>query len=172
MSRNYYGKYNLGNNEYMYCIKCKNHKVCDGLLPDKWYETRGKYVCIQCEKNFGNLNKKNNYGVLEFKNNITCLQCNNKSDGIKYPFCDQSYEHYLCIQCFDNIWYSCNKIPEPIFPYDEEIEDEYYKNPNNVKWNKYPLIYAYNKQINLWKNLKDEIFEKNEPFKKCPICKV
>ena len=43
--------------KYYYSIKCKNNKVCNGLLPDRWFEVRGKYLCISCERDFGNLNK-------------------------------------------------------------------------------------------------------------------
>ena len=166
-----YEKLNLVNNEeYYMCVKCKNHKVCNGLLPDRWFEIRGKYLCIPCERTFGRLlNKKNlGNGELKFCKNISCLQCKEKEDGVTYPNCD----HYLCLQCFDNNWYCYNKIPEPQFPYSEEIEDRYIDNPKNKCWENYPLIYAYERQLELIEKLKDELFEKYQPFRKCPICNV
>ena len=38
------------NDEYCYRLKCKYYNICKGLIPDKWYETRGKYFCIDCDK--------------------------------------------------------------------------------------------------------------------------
>ena len=173
-----YEKENLVNNEeYYMCVKCKNHKVCNGLLPDRWFEVRGRYLCIPCERTFGKLlNKNEGSGELKFSDNILCLQCNCKGEGVKYPKC----EHYLCLQCFDNIWYCYDKIPNPQFPYNEEIEDRYHDDNlhnmnndmnNNKKWKKYPLVKVYEKQIILIDRLKDKLFRKYEPLQKCNICK-
>jgi hypothetical protein len=174
MSRNLkYEKDNLINNEeYYYCIKCKNHKVCNGLLPDRWYKYRDRYLCIPCEKMFGKLlNPENkNNGELVFVNNITCLQCNSQSDGVKYPKCEKEKEHYLCLQCFDNNWYAYNNIPEPQYPYSEEIYEEYYQDPEDEKWKNYPLMDVYYQQMTLWHKLKNEILDKYEPLRKCPVC--
>ena len=176
--KNVSGHLSLNNEEYHMCVKCKNHKVCNGLLPDRWFEVRGKYLCIPCERTFGKLlkvqspetflNKNHGNGELKFSENIHCLQCKEKGEGVTYPNC----EHYLCLQCFDNNWYCYNKIPEPKFPYSKEIEDRYIDNPTNKCWEKYPLIYAYERQLELIEKLKDELFEKYQPFRKCPICNV
>lgn len=55
MSTIKYSKPNIDKEEYYYHIKCKYHKICNGFLPDKWYEIRGRFFCIQCEKIFGKL---------------------------------------------------------------------------------------------------------------------
>ena len=82
--------------EYCYKIKCKNYKLCNGFIPDKWYEIRGKNVCIECEKNFSKkINKDNNgNGELKFVDNITCTQCNNVGEGVVYPDCKGSIVSY------------------------------------------------------------------------------
>ena len=36
--------------EYDYRIKCKNNKNCNGFLPDRWFEVRGRYLCVHCER--------------------------------------------------------------------------------------------------------------------------
>ena len=173
MSRNYvYEHSNLvKNEEYHYRVPCKNHKVCNGLLPDKWLEVRGRYLCFPCEKTFGKLNDNPGRGILKFSDNILCLQCNNKADGVTYPRCEPHCEHYLCLQCFDNNWYSYHKIHEPDFPYNKEIRDEYYDEIDDKKWDNYALIAPYHKQIKLWIQLRNELFEKYKPFRICPICK-
>jgi len=205
----------VNNHEYSYQIKCKNHKVCNGLLPDKWFEVRGKYVCIPCEKNFSkkfNLNFNGN-GELKFADNITCSQCNNQGEGVIYPDCklsmkcskystdhyessmdycetsmndyetsmdycetsieyyEENCEHYLCLQCFDNNWYAYNNIHEPQYPYSEEIYEEYYQDPEDEKWKNYPLMDVYYQQMTLWHKLKNEILDKYEPLRKCPVCR-
>jgi hypothetical protein len=160
------------NEEYYMCIKCKNHKVCNNLLPDRWFNYKGRYLCIPCERTFGKLlNTNRGTGELKFSDNVVCLQCNSKGEGVTYPRCD----HYLCLQCFDNIWYSYRKIPNPKFPYNEEIEDKYYDdimNDNNYKkWENYPLIKLYEKQKDLIERLREELFRKYEPLQECHICK-
>ena len=206
----------INNPEYSYQIKCKNHKVCNGILPDKWYEVRGKNVCIECEKNFSKkFNPDNNgNGELKFVENITCLQCNNVGEGVVYPDCklsmkcskystdhyetsmdycetsmndyetsmdycetsmehyEEKCEHYLCLQCFDNNWYTYDKIPEPEYPYSDEIYEEYYQDPENEKWKGYPLLDVYYQQMTLWHKLKNEILDKYEHLRKCPVCHV
>jgi|688.fasta_scaffold2301337_1 hypothetical protein len=46
---------NMSGEEYYYNIKCKNYKTCNGLLPDRWFEVRGRYLCLSCERIFRNL---------------------------------------------------------------------------------------------------------------------
>ena len=219
MSRysNYENSNFVNNPEYSYQIKCKNHKICNGLLPDKWIEVRGKYVCIPCEKNFSKKFNPNNNGngELKFADNITCLQCNNQGEGVAYPDCKVSLnctkystdhyetsmdycetsmndyetsmdyyessmdycetyidkcEHYLCLQCFDNNWYAYNNIPEPLYPYSDEIYEEYYQDHEDEKWKGYPLIDVYYQQMTLWHKLKNEILDRYEPLRKCSVC--
>ena len=55
MSTIKYSKPNIDKEEYDYHIKCKYHKICNGFLPDRWYEIRGRFFCIPCEKIFGKL---------------------------------------------------------------------------------------------------------------------
>ena len=56
------------NDEYCYHLKCKNYNDCTGLIPDKWYETRGKYFCINCDKINRNL-YLNSHSKYSLKNN-------------------------------------------------------------------------------------------------------
>lgn len=177
MQRDYaYEKANFVNNEeYYYCIKCKNHKVCNYMLPDRWYDVRGKYVCIPCEQKFSKIFNPNNNsnGELTFSDNVLCLQCNNMGEGVGYPDCDLTlnHQHYLCLHCFDNNWYSYNKIPEPIFPYNDNIKEEYFDNPANDKWKNYPLINIYEKQLELIAKMSNEIFNRYVHLRTCPVCK-
>ena len=156
------------NEQYYYNIECKNHKVCNGLLPDRWLDKCGRFLCIPCETTFGKLSQNNSNGILKFAENIRCLQCNKYEKVVSYPSCGQ---HYLCLDCFDYNWYSHIKLPSIMFPYNKEIENEYRNNPYDEKWNNYCLIQDYNKQVDSWVNLKQEIIKKCIPLRKCPICK-
>ena len=154
--------------QYHYNIICKNHKVCNGLLPDRWVDKRGRYLCIPCETTFGKISQNKSDGILKFADNIVCLQCSKFGKAVSYPSCG---EHYLCLDCFDNNWYSHIKFPFIKFPYNKDIENEYHSNPYDEKWNNYCLIQVYNKQIDLWVILKQEIINKCIQLRKCPICK-
>ncbi len=178
MPRDYeYEKANFVNNEeYYYCVKCKNNKVCNNLLPDRWYDVRGKYVCIPCEQKFGKMLNPNNNGngQLTFADNVHCLQCNKNGEGVGYPDCDltlSNNQHFLCLHCFDNNWYSFKNIPDPIFPYNDDIKEEYLDNPEDDKWNNYPLIDVYVEQLKLNEKMSNKIFNKYVHLRTCPKCK-
>ena len=52
----------------------------------------------------------------------------------------------ICIECFKRCYYG-DFSNEPTFPY-PEIEDEYYDDMNNIKWElNYPLIKEYNENV-------------------------
>jgi len=73
------------NEQYYLNIKCKNHEVCNGLLPDKWFNKRGRYLCIPCETTFGKMSNNKSDGILKFADNIVCLQCNKFGKVASYP---------------------------------------------------------------------------------------
>jgi hypothetical protein len=95
-------------------------------------------------------------------------------EGVGYPECDltQSHnQHYLCLHCFDNNWYSFKNIPDPIFPYNDKIKEEYLDNPEDEKWNDYPLIDVYVEQLILNEKMSNKIFNKYVHLRTCPKCK-
>ena len=75
----------------------------------------------------------------------------------------------MCIDCFKRCYYGYGDTKnEPPFPYPKHIEDEYWDNQENQKWeNDYPLIQIYNEEWNKWENKKHKN-EKN--LQKCPLC--
>jgi hypothetical protein len=144
-------------------IKCKNYILCDAILPNWWFSCKGNYLCTNCHMMFGTW-KSGNYnhigkGILEKIKNKKCPIYLEFKDGVLLPRCN----HSLCIICFKRCYYG---EEEPQFPY-PNIEDEYYDDENNNKWNtNYPLIKEYLKNLDKWKRWDEE---KN--LMKCPLCR-
>ena len=163
-------------------IKCHNYILCNNTLPFT-YNIYNNKLCYYCDNNFGK--KINGKGYLNFKDNINCPICLEIKLGVDQPYCN----HYICIDCTKSLkfynygrYFDKNGIEvfPPIFPYDDNIEEEYNNNPNSSKWIKYDLI-------KLW-IIENEIFYKkydpNHPeyigydyysdknyLKYCPICR-
>lgn len=78
-------------------------------------------------------------------------------------------EHSVCIECFKRCYYG-SKENEPEFPY-PEIEEEYDDDPENPKWNNYPLIQIYNEEYDIWLDEKEEKYLNEENLRKCPLCR-
>jgi hypothetical protein len=114
------------------------------------------------------------YKTLEIKNNTDCPIClEENQECVKFLNCS----HFICIKCYKIQVYpeKFERIDEPVFPYDSDIEDEYYEDQENPKWKlEYPLIDEYNEEWNKW----DDKWTKKENeicgqqySKKCPICR-
>lgn len=144
--------------------KCKNYILCNGTLPSWWWECKRNYICINCDIMFG----KCELPIFEEKECPVCLEITN---GIELPHC----KHIVCLRCFKRMFYSEGAIldmEEPIFPYDETIYDEFVEDENNPKWFlEYPLIKEYEKQWKIYCDKQDELEEKEEFLKKCPLCR-
>lgn len=150
-------------------IKCKNYEICNELLPDWWFECKGSYLCTNCHNLFGSwghgVNKHEGKGILEFKDNIECPICFEVQKCVSQPRCN----HMVCITCFKRCHYG-DYSDRPKFPYDSDIEDEYYDDQDNSKWDiYYPLIKIYNEEYNKW----DIEFEEREEeyLQLCPMCR-
>ena len=152
-------------------IKCKNYIICNSLLPKWWFNSKGNYLCGNCNMMFGTW-KSEEYeqfgkGILEISSNLKCPICLEIKDAISQPRCN----HSLCISCFKRCYYGDENLEdEPIFPY-PEIENEYYNDINNIKWENYPLIKMYNEEWYKWNDVKRENYEQEEYLRRCPICR-
>ena len=149
-------------------IKCKNYIICENVLPKWWFECKESYLCTDCHMNFGTWGKDHKgKGTLEIYDNIECPICLDEKLGISQPNCN----HTLCINCFKRCYYGDEyKDTEPIFPY-PEIEDEYYEDTSNPKWDNYPLIKLYNKNCDIWEEYVEKKYEEEEHLRKCPVCR-
>jgi hypothetical protein len=164
----YYESSNIGyDNQYTEKgIKCKNYILCETILPKWWYECKGNYLCTNCHVMFGTWKSEMGKGILEITNNIECPICLETKQSISQPRCN----HSVCISCFKRCYYG-EDIQEPMFPY-PEIEDEYYDDIYNIKWNiEYPLIKIYNEELDKLEDERDEKYEKENNLRKCPICR-
>jgi hypothetical protein len=154
-------------------IKCKNYELCETVLPKWWFECKGNYLCTNCHMMFGTWKfqgqeYKTGKGVLDISDNLECPICLEVKRSISQPNC----EHTVCIKCFKRCYYGDDDAEnEPQFPY-PDIEDEYYDNTENPKWeNNYPLIKIHNEEWNKWD---DEKIQKNSNeayLQKCPLCR-
>jgi hypothetical protein len=148
-------------------IKCKNYKVCKEILPEWWWDCKGKYLCTNCDILFGTWGDKKGKGELTF-NIIECIICYETTEGVTYPNC----EHYVCISCFKRNWYGSKNIEEePKFPY-PDLEDEYYEEEELYeKLYNDPLIIKYNEEHNKWEDKNNLKYENEEYLRKCPVCR-
>lgn len=75
-------------------IKCKNYELCEAVLPNWWFDCKGKYFCIDC-LSFG-------WGKLNFKyEEQECNVCNELVNVlVEFP---TNCNHYFCCQCSRNI---------------------------------------------------------------------
>lgn len=150
-------------------IKCKNYELCNSLLPFWWFDCKECYLCTNCDIMFGTWcsgnYKHEGKGVLEMKDDIECPICLEIKRSISFPKC----EHFVCIDCFKTC-FCFDDEEQPPFPY-PDIEDEYDDDPDNPKWNNYPLIKIFNDEINRLEDIREEKYENSENLRRCPLCR-
>ena len=148
-------------------IKCKNYEICETILPQWWFECKNNYLCTNCHMMFGTWGEHTGKGVLPISDNLFCPICLENKRGISQPNCD----HTLCISCFKRCY--CGDCEnEPVFPYSDDVEDAYYADPENQKWDsEYPLIKQYNEEMNKWENDCEDKNENEDYLRKCPLCR-
>jgi hypothetical protein len=140
-------------------INCKNHELCGEVLPDWWWDCKRKYLCTNCDVQFGN--------TLETIEITECPICLEEKKGISQPNCS----HPLCIGCFKRCYYGEDKEGEPHFPY-PDIFEEYTRDQFNPKWNRdYPLITAWDEAWNMWDDARNMKYEMEENLRVCPLCR-
>lgn len=154
-------------------IKCKNYIVCESVLPKWWFDCKGCYLCTNCHMMFGTWGsgeyKHVGKGILETSNNSECPICLETKECISQPNCN----HSLCISCFKRCYYGDENIEgEPIFPYSDEIEDEYNDDTKNIKWVRdYPLIKTYEEECDKWEHERMKQYEQETNLRICSICR-
>ena len=147
-------------------IKCKNYIICEAVLPKWWFECKGNYLCTNCHMMFGTWGDNHvGKGHLEIIDNLECPICAEVKECISQPNCD----HSVCISCFKRCYYG-DEEGEPTFPY-PDIEDEYYDDTENIKWENYPLIKMYDEEWYKWDDAKNKKYNQEEYLRKCPICR-
>jgi hypothetical protein len=110
---------------------------------------------------------KGGKGILEVRHNLECPICLEMKECISQPMCN----HSICISCFKRCYYGDENLDgKPIFPY-PDIEDEYYDDSENIKWDEYPFIKIYNEEWNKWDDEKNENYKNEENLRICPICR-
>lgn len=141
-------------------IKCKNFAICGSILPEWWFECKGHYICTNCDMMFGK--------ELNFIENIECLICFENETCVSQPKCI----HTMCIKCFKRCYFGDDDAKnEPNFPYDKNIEDDYFENMNEPKYENDELIKYWNMKHNEWEDNKNEKYEDEENLHCCPICR-
>jgi len=146
-------------------VKCDNFLVC-GEVDPKWVlnlnsSIAGGITGFQCKISFGKL---------VFTDNVDCPICLEAKIGVKQINCD----HKICIDCFKRCHYGWRYIPQPVFPYSREIEDEYDNRTSNndPRWINDPLIKKYEIEWVLYESKTDETYEKEANLRICSICRM
>ena len=160
-------------------IKCKNYELCQDVLPNWWFDCKGKYLCMSCDM-LG-------FGQLEFRqSDEDCAVCaDSGKTQVKFP---ANCGHWFCVTCSRNImfWkeqryhlspvpYGCPPCPkgcinpvkgEQCYCYEyDPIQDEWkqYKPQQFKKWND-----AEQHSIELSEDTPGSVFGS----KKCPLCRA
>lgn len=139
-------------------IKCPNYSVCEHLEP-QWILWCYKGTCPICASSFGHL---------QFQENTECPVCLEIKPCVKGLKCN----HYTCIDCFKRChlppyW----NDPQPQFPYDSELEDEYDSQREDPRWRNDPLIQKYEEDLDKWEDDRNEREESESYLKLCPMCR-
>ena len=144
---------------------CSNYRFCENEL--SIYD-KCKSMCPDCDLIFGKW--KGGRGKPDIKDKIKCPICLEKKLCITQPNC----AHFVCFDCFRRCQYGDETYDEskPKFPYDEFIENEYYNDFENPKWEiKYPLIKLYTVKNNEWEDIKFVKMLEEEHLQQCPLCR-
>tara|TARA_B110001454_G_scaffold143365_1_gene133122 strand:- start:360 stop:995 length:636 start_codon:yes stop_codon:yes gene_type:complete len=152
-------------------IKCKNHEICDKLLPIWWKSCKGQWLCTNCDVMFGTWGNRTGKGSLNFYDNLECPICLEIKRSITHANC----EHTLCIKCFKRCYYGEDIWDtQPQFPY-PDIEDEYDDDDDhsiNIKWEPYrPLINEYHERSRKWDDDRLQKLREEENLRCCPLCR-
>ena len=139
-------------------VECPNFKVCEYIAP-RWVFSINKDTCLNCRLCFN--------GKLTFYDSVECPICLENKSGVKQVNCD----HTACIDCFKRCNYG-QAISQPIFPYPEDIEDEYEENHDDPKWANDPLIKKYNEEFILYEHSLDINHMKEASLRVCGICRT
>jgi hypothetical protein len=139
-------------------VKCPNYLVCGNISPQRILSSH-KGTCFNCRISFGHL---------EFFTNEECPICLDTKLCVKQSKCN----HKICVDCFKRCHFPPYwNDPQPQFPYDSELEDEYESQFDLPRWKNDPLIQKYQEDCNKWE-LERQIREKNENYlKRCSICR-
>jgi hypothetical protein len=144
--------------------KCPNYILCGIVAPQWLFDCCGD-LCTNCDILFGKW--AGGKGILETQE-VECPICLEEKLGISQPKCN----HFLCIECFKRCHYGDDDLEnEPKFPYNSDIEEEYYDDPDNPEWANNEKIVKYNNDYNKWDDQR-ELKKYNESYlRQCPLCR-
>jgi len=126
-------------------IMCKNFILCETVLPEWWFDCKGRYLCTNCHMLFGTWGTHTGRGILDVVEDVECPVCLEVKRSVLQPNC----EHTMCIDCFKRCRYGAETVG-PEFPR-PDIEDEYDDDTDNPKWeDDYPSIKKYHQEYNKW----------------------
>lgn len=147
-------------------IECPNFIVCNTILP-KHITYCHKGTCMTCAYTFGKSPEYN--GKLTFYDSVECPICLEDKPGVKQINCD----HTICIDCFKLCIYGYRSraIPEPVFPYSADIEDDYENNHADPKWKNDKLIIKYNNEWKIYQIILDMQYESEQSLRICSLCR-
>ena len=142
-------------------VPCCNAIVCGTQLP-LWFhglKHEGICICPNCDAMFG---KK-----LDVVENADCPVCLQTTVSIVMPNCT----HSVCAVCFKRRIYGSPDSPEPVFPYSDEVENEWYTDQNDINFlARYPLVIDYSRDWIRWDRQREEKYADEESLRVCPVC--
>jgi hypothetical protein len=149
-------------------VKCTNYLVCEKKCPQIVLNYHSG-VCSECNYLFGVW--KGGKGVLSYLEDLECCICFETKICVSQPNCN----HFICIDCFKMCYFNKNNSNsnnnEPIFPYPEEIKNEYFEDLTNPKWENDEKINTYLNELEEW--YKEKLVQNlsNHYLKYCALCR-
>jgi hypothetical protein len=146
---------------YEGCPPCKNYWLCQAAYDNHRGGTRAgvKKLCINCDMMFGK--------ELELVTASECPVCLEIKPSIIQPNCN----HTICCECFKRMNYGDEDLAnEPKFPYNSEIEEEYWEERpvhSDPRWELDPNIIRWRDECNAW----DDARHPSENLRVCPLCR-
>ena len=139
-------------------VQCPNYLICGRLEPE-WLLYCHHGTCMNCAAMFGHL---------KFFENMECPICMDTKTCVKQIKCN----HKICVDCFKRCHFPPYwNDPQPEFPYDSEVEDEYDSYWENPRWRNDPKIQKYEKELKEWEEERNNREESESYLKVCSLCR-
>jgi hypothetical protein len=104
---------------------------------------------------------------LDVLENADCPVCLQTAVSIVMPNCT----HSICAVCFKRRVHGEFAESEPVFPYSEEVANEWYTDQTNADFiARYPLVLDYSRDWIRWNRQIEEKYSDEESLRLCPLC--
>lgn len=147
-------------------VKCPNYVVCEKRCPQIVLDYHSG-VCLDCNFLFGKWS--GGKGILKLLEDLECCICFENKICVTQPKCD----HFICVDCFKVCYFGKNRVdlPEPVFPYPDDIKEEYLNDLQHPKWDEDENIKQYLNDLEVWYRETLRVNLSQNYLKCCALCR-